>query len=701
MRSIVFAMIMLCAPYVMWAQSENYDKPPVFPDCEQEAFDNLKTCFDNTIYKHVFNTFKVPDVVTEENYKGDVVVLFEVNKDGEFRVVYVDATYKELKDEAKKVFDELPKISPATYNGRPTFRQYSIAIKIPLQDQSISNTTELSKETSNQNVLEAKAKTEFDSITKAQRWKTDKEFTRALNVPFSHQYYAQFDRAFNVVGTNSHTASKPYLYNEVANYYDLKQSVDTLRKDVSSVWGRKLWNERLVQLQGKDYWFTADPIFDLQVGKDTEADFSSTFNNTRGINIQGGLGKLINFSTSFFESQGRFADYVNRYAEQIRPASSDVAIIPGRGIAKRFKTTSYDYPIAEAYLSITPLKFLNVQFGYGKSFIGDGYRSLFWSDVASPRTFLKINTKFWKIKYTNTWTWLKDVRPDVATDGAYLNKYIANHFLSWNVTKRFNLGFFESVIWAKNDSRDFDVNYLNPIIFYRAIEFETGQDAGNALIGFSGKYKWNDNIYLYGQYIIDEFSSKDIFGGDKSWKNKLGFQLGAKYFNAFKVDNLMLQLEYNQVRPYAYSHNTVTLNFAHNNQSMAHLWGANFRELIAIGRYRYKRWFGDVKAIVGERGFDFNTVANPFAYGGDIFTSETARPFENGVKIGQGNKATTILLDVQAGYLINPATNLKLFANVTYRNFNPEAETATVLNSNTVWFNIGLRTDLFNWYFDF
>ena len=29
------------------------------------------------------------------------------------------------------------------------------------------------------------------------------------------------------------------------------------------------------------------------------------------------------------------------------------------------------------------------------------------------------------------------------------------------------------------------------------------------------------------------------------WENKFALQLGAKYFDAFKVDNLFLQLEYN------------------------------------------------------------------------------------------------------------------------------------------------------------
>ena len=46
-------------------------------------------------------------------------------------------------------------------------------------------------------------------------------------------------------------------------------------------------------------------------------------------------------------------------------------------------------PTADLSVSYTPNKVLNIQFGHGKNFIGDGYRSLFLSDVSSPYPFLK------------------------------------------------------------------------------------------------------------------------------------------------------------------------------------------------------------------------------------------------------------------------------------------------------------------------
>lgn len=694
--------LLFCLPLISLSQDFNTnEKPPIFESCRNEHLEAIQDCFDNEVYKMLFDNFKVPESLIETDYKGEVVILFEVNAKGEFRVMYIDAVYNTLKTEAIRVFEMFPKVDPATYNGNATFKQYSIALTIPLEAKSVS-TEALSGNTTEQELtlLEQKSKKEFDSVTKSLVPYSQKEFTSQVNIPFTHSGYAKFDRAINVVGTNSHTASKPFLYQDVSNYYDFKAENEALKKETNSWFGRKLWNEHFVEVQSESYWFTIDPVVDLQLGKDFDADFSYTFNNTRGVYIQGGLGKNLSFSASVYESQGRFAQYYNAYAESLKAFGPDPAIIPGRGIAKRFKENGYDYPVAEAYLSYSPSSFINVQFGHGKTFIGDGYRSLFQSDVVSPHPFLKINTNFWKIKYTNTYTWLRDVRPEVTEDGAFLTKYIANHYLSWNVNKRLNIGLFESVIWTNSNDRGFDINYLNPIILYRAIEFQTGQDAGNAIVGASAKYKWNDNVNFYSQFILDEFSLNDIKGGEKSWKNKFGYQLGMKYYDAFKVKNLMLQAEYNQVRPYTYSHNSVELNYGHNNQPMAHLWGANFKELILIGHYNYKRWMGEAKVVFGMRGFDFNDDSDMFSYGGDIYKNYNERPFDSGVEIGQGIKTKTINASLQGGYLVNPASNLKLFANISYRNFNPEAQTTSLLNNNTVWFSLGLKTDLFNWYFD-
>jgi hypothetical protein len=672
-----------------------YEKYPVFESCATVQVDALETCFENTLQQFVFENFKVPEKVFAENYKGNVNVLFEVTKKGEFKVLYVDGIYDELREEARRVFNLLPTVVPATYNGSPAYVQFTMPIAIPLvaPGESIAK----NESETRQNEREALVN-EYDALENLPYG--NEEYKSNINIPLSHHNYSLFDSALNRVGLNNHTAQKPYIYSEVNKYYDFEAANEALLKDKSSWFGRKLWNEHFVTIKGKDYWLTIDPGVDLQAGKDFDGEID-TYNNTRLVYTQGAIGKQLGFFGVIYESQGRFADYFNRYAESIRPDGGNPAIIPGRGIAKKFRSDSYDYPIATGHISYTPSKYFNIQLGHGKTFLGDGYRSLFTSDNASPYPFFKINTTFWKLKYTNTWMSLRDVRPEVTEDGSFRTKYMANHYLSYNITKRLNIGLFESVIWQNDNNRGFDVNYLNPIIFYRAIEFSTGSRGGNALIGLSTKYKVNDRINAYGQLIIDEFSGSDVFGGKGSYKNKTGYQLGLKYYDAFGLKNLFLQAEYNRVRPYTYSHNTVVLNYGHNNQSMAHTLGANFSEVIGIARYQKGRIYGDAKFIVAKRGLEFNTAEDSFFYGGNIYGTEDDRVADEGNDLAQGNTTQFFHAEIQAGYVINPATNLKIYGSFIYRNFSPKVETETVFKNQTTWLNFGIRTDLFNWYYDF
>ena len=691
--------LLLIGFQITFAQRSVSERPPVFEGCEELDIRATEICFYNKIQEFVFQNFQTPEELVKQNYKSNIIVLFEVSNTGNFKVLHINTSHQEINDEVNRVFSKLPKVSPPEYNGKPVYVKYTLRFSIPLKEPQPMS-LELAEEKQPVFVkTKNKPLKELDSIVYHNF--DNPQLKSQLNIPFSHSYYAQFDRAMNQVGANNHTAQKPYTYSEVAKYYDLEQSQKELYKNKEGWWGRKFWNENMVTIQGENYWFTMNPIVDLRVGEDTDSK-KTTYNNTRALQIQGALGKQLHFSTTLYESQGRFADYYNQYAISIRPSGGNPAVIPGIGIAKEFKTDAFDFPSADANLTYSPNQFINLQLGYGRNFLGDGYRSLLQSDGTSPYPYFKINTTFWKIKYTNTYMWLKDLREEVTTDRAYATKYMANHYLSWNISNRFNLGVFESVVWTTSNDRGFDMNFVNPIVFYRTVEFNSSSKAGNALLGLTGKYKWNNEVNFYGQFLIDEFSVDAVKERNKSWKNKFGYQFGAKYYDAFGIDNLLLQAEYNIVRPYVYSHSDPITNYAHNNQSMGHNWGGNFKELILVARYFKGRYFADAKLTVGTRGLDFNTTEDNFNYGGNIYLDyDENRPFDTGVKVGQGNETKVLIADVQTGYLINPSTNLKVFANITYRNFNPHTTTATTFDQSTTWFSVGIRSDLFNWYFDY
>ena len=83
------------------------------------------------------------------------------------------------------------------------------------------------------------------------------------------------------------------------------------------------------------------------------------------------------------------------------------------------------------------------------------------------------------------------------------------HYLSANIGDRLNIGIFESIMLAEDSLGNvFDINYMNPIIFYRPVEYSISYSRqGNALIRFIIKYKLTSSLsHLYGQVILDEFA---------------------------------------------------------------------------------------------------------------------------------------------------------------------------------------------------
>ena len=656
------------------------ERYPLFSTCDSiSSTKAVKSCFDSELNNFLLAKFNKNELLS--SYKEDLNILFEITKKGGFHVLYTDATSKEIDATVKELFSTFNPIKPATYGGVPFAKQFNYRYTKNVVKPIIKKI-----ETVGEITITSPKNTVLETVITAK--------ALAYNIKFSHQNYSRFDANINRIATPVFTDVKPYLFREIAPYYQN----DTLKKSVETKLGDKFWNEHLLAISGDDYWFTVDPVVDFRLGKNTNSAYNKTYLNQRGIMVYGGLGKQINFYTNIRENQGRFADYINDYAYSLNPVGGYNAVIPAMGVATEFKGNAFDFPVSEGYISYTPSKFFNIQFGQGKNFIGDGYRSLFLSDVATNYPYLKIATSFWKIKYTNLYMWLRDVRPTATPEEYFRKKFAAIHNLSWQATNKLTISLFESSVFDNYQGRGFEAGYFNPIIFYKTVELGMGSLHGNGMVGLGYKYKLKDNMQFYGQFVLDEFTLKEFVKQTGYWANKWGVQFGAKYFDAFKIKGLNLQAEFNAVRPYTYSHASPLINYGHINQSLAHPWGANFEELTLIARYTKSRWFANAQLTLGQKGFDYN---NTVSYGGDIYQSYDNHFQDFNNTITQGNKAMIQVASLNAGYLLNPKTNLRAFVNLTARNFTPKTATATFTKQNTLWFQVGLRTDLGNWYFDF
>ena len=212
---------MLVLGFTTFAQSSTNEQFPVFSECENAVGKQQETCFYNTIQNYFYNNFKVSQELQEQNFKGTVIAVFEVDTIGNFKVIYTDAAHESLKNEANRVFKSLPKIKPATYSGKPTYSKFSIKINIPLIAPNAQEDLATKYAKTNTVLIDNKKElSEYDDIV--YKPFENPQFKSSGVVPFSHQNYGVFDALMNQVGANNHTASKPYSYDEVAKYYDFE-----------------------------------------------------------------------------------------------------------------------------------------------------------------------------------------------------------------------------------------------------------------------------------------------------------------------------------------------------------------------------------------------------------------------------------------------------------------------------------------------
>ncbi|HEU4471554.1 MAG TPA: hypothetical protein VFR58_10750 [Flavisolibacter sp.] len=439
----------------------------------------------------------------------------------------------------------------------------------------------------------------------------------------------------------------------------------------------------LYEVSTPDFFLAVNPVLQYVIGKEQDND-QRIFLNTRGVTLRGRIANKIGFAAYFTDNQERDPLYVQQWVTR-------ADAVPGNGFYKDFKKTGYDYLDARGYITFNAAKYIDIQFGYDKNFIGNGYRSLFLSDFSSPALFLKLNTRIWKFNYQNLFMELNSAQRFTA-DILIPKKYAAMHHLDIGVTKWLNVGLFESVVFGRSDH--FEFSYLNPVIFYRSVEQQNGS-FDNAILGVDFKANVAKKFQFYGQMVLDEFNLTEMRKGSGWWGNKYGFQLGAKYIDAFNISNLDLQLESNRIRPFTYSHRDSVANYTHYNQPLAHPLGANLQEW--IGQVRYQptpRLLATARAIYYAQGRDTGMVSG----GSNIFLPYD-QPFRNrdyGFKIGGPVKGKTAMVSLLLSYEWRP--NLFFELNSVYRK---EGATSISPAASTFVVYAGLRWNMHRRDFEF
>ncbi len=350
-----------------------------------------------------------------------------------------------------------------------------------------------------------------------------------------------------------------------------------------------------------------NPMIDLTVGGESAGGGRFLFNRSLGLEVRGNIKKVLSFyfnATGNDERPPLFASQV--ITQTALPYQSGTYVfqnVPGKSYYKNYSSKLFgfndgiDYFDARGYIKANILKYINLSFGRDKFFIGDGIRSLILSDYSAPFLFLKFDVSYWRFNYENIFAQLTSQYTRGA-DQLLPVKYMAVHHLTLNTGPYLTLGLFETVMFERST---FEASYLNPIIFYKAVEASLG-NPDKVSIGGDFKINAAHHVQIYGQVLLNEFNASHFFSHDGWWANKWALQLGGKYVDI--APGLDAQIEFNVVRPFTYTADG-TDNFTNYNQPLADPFGANFYELIFNLHYQpLPKWQFNAKFFIAKVGTD-------------------------------------------------------------------------------------------------
>ena len=134
---------------------------------------------------------------------------------------------------------------------------------------------------------------------------------------------------------------------------------------------------------------------------------------------------------------------------------------------------------------------------------------------------------------------------------------------------------------------------------------------------------------------------------------------------------MFVQAEYNDVNENSYVNTLGTItnqSYSNYNQNLAYTNGSG-KELIFIGDYKWKRFFMNVK------------------YNNHNFIQQGETVFYNQ------------LINAKIGYLINPSYNFNIHVGINHRS--QSFKNLSGLNNETNFIYLGIRTSIYNLYYDF
>ena len=223
-----------------------------------------------------------------------------------------------------------------------------------------------------------------------------------------------------------------------------------------------------------------------------------------------------------------------------------------------FNSTKINYfPYTEGYVRLEK-GIASFELGRERVLWGTGYiNKLILSNNPPPFDFIRFNISYKSLSYNFLHGWLVQKPTFTFIDslaGNFKNKgskYVAMSRLGFNPGNKLSLGITQMIIYS---NRPVEAAYLTPFMFFESAQ-RSLNDLDNSFLSFDGRYLITNGLEINSSIIFDDLNFKRLSKGEWNGSNNgTAWQSGAIITNPLLINDLVVKLEYIQIRPYIFSH---------------------------------------------------------------------------------------------------------------------------------------------------
>ncbi|MCR4417983.1 MAG: hypothetical protein NUV92_09605 [Ignavibacteria bacterium] len=410
--------------------------------------------------------------------------------------------------------------------------------------------------------------------------------SQGLYIPADHSVYSFLERmkAAGII-ENYQNETKPLLRSVIVNYlleiFNKRFQLNSTEKNFLNYYLEEFYSDISGSLDKYDILLSDKSYNPFSSREKFIYAYYEPSNLSLFVKAHLNLGTYLSkndLPSNFLEGGGRFYGSISKFLGFELDAKNGI-IIGQKASALKIHDLSYNFKLNEkpeskffdrayGYISIeTP--YIDFKIGRDRKLIGYGYNRLILSDYPPDFEAINFNIHYKSFSFEYLHGWLKfasenpQSQQQTTSPAPYEKKYLALHRISFSPLKNLRFGIGESVIYLRTSPQ---LDYLNPLNFYKSIEHQLG-DQDNALLFFDVEAIPIKNLRLYSTFLIDDIDFSKI--GTRWYGNKTAFNIGVNFYNVIPDFPLHFLFEYSRIEPYTYTHYLPERNYTNYGYSLS------------------------------------------------------------------------------------------------------------------------------------